>query len=138
MNIARYNKIPEHQDYKAKMINKEKLDVSKLIGKRVISASSSLKNFSIELDGGVGLRLDAAPGPLLAVEIVASADLPKQTEAVCSVDWSWIYQATIKNLTVSSNVLKLELDPVGPITISAGTWQGSPFLSFQPYKAPAR
>ena len=120
------------------MINREKLDVSELIGKRIVSATSSLKNFSVELDGDVGLRIDALAGPIMAVEIVSSSDLPKQTEAVCSVDWSWIYKASIKNVTVSSNVLKLELDPVGPVIVSAGTWQGSPFLSFQPYKAPAR
>jgi hypothetical protein len=113
-------------------------DVSTLIGKKIIKASSSLKNFSIEFEGEHGLQMDAIDGPKISVNIVPNKDLPVQTEAVCSVDWSWIYNSSLKQISVDAAILRLQLDSVGPLTVSAGNWQGSSFLSFQPYKPAAR
>ncbi len=73
-------------------------------------------------------------------EIRPVIDMPKLAEAVCSVDWSWIYGA--KLLAVSSlsgprgKTIVLKFDTVGPITVSVGAWEGKPFLSFMPYKKP--
>ena len=116
----------------------EQLDTQKIIGKRIINATSSLKNFSIELENDLGLRIDAAEGPTVQVSVVPKNELPVEKEAVCSVDWSWIYNATIKNVRSTVNTLTLDLDPTGPITVTAANWQGSAFLGFQPYKPVAR
>jgi len=111
--------------------------LSSIIGDRIISANSSLKNFSIRLEK-TGVCLDAVDGPGISVRLVGIEDLGSEKEAVCAVDWSWILQSTIKNVSVQGAAVKLELDPAGPVVIAASNWQGSPFLSFQPYKAPAR
>lgn len=116
----------------------EQTDTKKLIGKRILSATSSLKNFSIELEDDLGLKIDAADGPAVHVSVVAKNELPIEKEAVCSVDWSWIYNATIKNVRSTGSILTLDLDPIGPITVTAANWQGSAFLGFQPYKPAAR
>ncbi len=113
-------------------------DVSTLIGKKIVKASSSLRNFSIELEGEYGLKIDANDGPKIVVSVVANRDLPIQTEAVCSVDWSWIYNSSLKQVAVDPTILKLQMDAAGPLTVTAGNWQGSPFLGFQPYKPAAK
>ena len=110
-------------------------------GKVIVSAVSSLQNFSIELADGIGLRIDAVQDEdecRLTATVVDAASLPKSADAVCSVDWKWIYGASVKHVAISGSALRFELDPVGPLAVSAGTWQGKPFLSFQPFKAPAR
>ena len=112
-----------------------------LAGKKLVSASSSLKNFSVEFESGIGLRIDAVMDedePVLQASVVQADTLPKSSDAVCSVDWSWIYGSTIKKFGVSSNVLRFELDQVGPLVVSAGVWKSEPFLSFQPFKAPPK
>jgi hypothetical protein len=112
-----------------------------LAGKKLISACSSLKNFSVEFESGVGLRIDAAMDedePVLHASVVQAETLPKASDAVCSVDWRWIYGSTIKKFGVSSNVVRFELDQVGPLVVSAGVWKAEPFLSFQPFKAPQK
>jgi hypothetical protein len=76
--------------------------------------------------------------PKLKLELVPAADLPKATEAVCSVDWNWIYSSSVKQISANAAVLRFELDSAGPLVVSSGVWQGKPFLSFQPYKSPAK
>lgn len=109
------------------------------VGKRIKSATSSLSSFSIELEDGSALlaNADRADGePAIRVTSVAASSLPELADAVCSVDWSWICGSTLKKATLHSQQLKLELDPAGPLTISLAVWQGSPFLSFQPFRPP--
>jgi hypothetical protein len=108
-----------------------------IVGQKVLSANSSLKNFSMRLEG-TGLSLDAVAGPAIDARLVPINQLSAEKEAVCAVDWSWILQSTVKNILVQNSSVRLELDPAGPLVIAASNWQGSPFLSFQPYKAPAR
>jgi hypothetical protein len=66
--------------------------------------------------------------------------MPKLAEAVCSVDWSWIYGAKLLAVSAVSGprgkTIVLKFDTVGPITVSVGAWEGKPFLSFMPYKKP--
>ena len=112
-------------------------DLSSIVGDRIVSANSSLKNFSIRLHNSA-VSLDAVDGPAIKVQLVAINDLSTEKEAVCAVDWSWILQSTIKSVSVQKASVKLELDPAGPLVVAAQNWQGSPFLSFQPYKAPPR
>ncbi len=115
--------------------------IEALAGKKLISACSSLKNFSVEFESGIGLRIDAAMDedePVLQASVVQPDTLPKSSDAVCSVDWRWIYGSTIKKFAVSSNVVRFELDKVGPLVVSAGVWKAEPFLSFQPFKAPLK
>ena len=109
-------------------------DFSTLIGKKIVRATSSLKNFSIEFEGEQGLQMDAIDGPKISAKIVPANELPIPTEAVCSVDWSWIYNSSLKAVASDAAVLRLQLDAAGPLTVTAGNWQGSAFLGFQPYK----
>ena len=116
-----------------------KLDV--LRGKKILSACSSLQNFGIELESGIGLCIDAIMDdtqPKLQVGVIDAAELPKAADAVCSVDWSWIYGSAVKQISGTAGILRFELDQVGPLVVSSGVWQGKPFLSFQPYKAPSK
>lgn len=112
-----------------------------LKGKKIVSACSSLQNFSIEFESGLGLKIDAVEvngEPTVSISVVDATALPKSADAVCSVDWSWIYSSAPRQFAVKSSVLRFDLDPVGSLVVSAGSWQGKPFLSFQPFKPPAR
>jgi hypothetical protein len=108
------------------------------IGQRVKQATSSLESMSIEFDGGKGLLLLGADGAsgqaALSIRQMEAEHLPRQADAVCSVDWSWIQGSALTRATVNDGNLKLELDPAGPLTVSVQLWQGKPFLAFQPYK----
>jgi hypothetical protein len=108
-------------------------------GRRVEAATSSLTYFAVTLDSGQGLLAEARPGdeaPAVTVAVVPADTLPTLGDAVCAVDWSWIVGSTIRGGRLADGRLRLDLDPAGPLTISAATWQDSPFLAFQPYKAP--
>ncbi len=124
---------------------------SELAGASLVSAASSLHSFGLNFADGRGLLLTAAveegdSAMSIADELTIDSeirpviDMPKLAEAVCSVDWSWIYGA--KLLAVSSlsgprgKTIVLKFDTVGPITVSVGAWEGKPFLSFMPYKKP--
>jgi hypothetical protein len=125
---------------------KAELKLDLIRGKKILSACSSLQNFSIafesgEFDSGVGLRIDAVTvdeESRLEMTVVEASALPKAADAVCSVDWSWIYSSAVKQISSTTALLRLELDPVGPLVVSAGMWQGKPFLSFQPFRAPTK
>lgn len=110
-------------------------------GKRIKAAESSLKNFTIEFEGGVGLSIEASgekDAPAIMLTALAAENLPRLSEAVCSVDWTWIYGSSIKRSTGASSYVKFELDPAGPLNVGVSVWQGSPFLSFQPFRPPAK
>jgi hypothetical protein len=112
-----------------------KIAVDELIGRKIQSASSSLRCFTISLDDGRGLLINAVDaGDPLEADIVSSDQLPQQNEAVCSVDWGWIVGSSIRNARVSADRLVLQLDPSGPLNVFTGVWQGSAYLAFQPYK----
>jgi hypothetical protein len=109
-------------------------------GRRIVSASSSLTQFAVALDDGQGLLAEAgqgADGPTVVVTPVPASALPALEEAVCAVDWGWIVGATVRGVALEGGRLRLDLDPAGPLTVSAALWQGAPFLAFQPYR-PAR
>jgi len=115
------------------------LDLASIQGLKIISANSSLKNLSIRFENEIGLSLDAIADEdelILRLSLVDAQELALDSDAVCSVDWQWIYGSTITSVQASSSVIRLQLSGVGPLTISVNLWQGSPFLSFQPYKAP--
>ena len=123
------------------MVQSKEIDVTSLIGKRIARADSSLKNFSVALNDGSGLQIDAVDEEgeaRLLVTLPGADSLPNAKEAVCAVDWSWIYDSTIKNASVDSARVRLQMDPAGPLTISVSVWQGSPFLAFQPFKPPVK
>jgi hypothetical protein len=111
-----------------------------LVGRRVESASSSLTLFAVALDGGAGLLAEAqqvGDAPVVGVSAPPASALPTLAEAVCAVDWSWIVGSTIRAASLEGGQLRLDLDPAGPLTVSAAIWQQAPFLAFQPYR-PAR
>jgi hypothetical protein len=110
-------------------------DLKAAVGTKVVRAASSLKSFAIELSDGKGLLLNAVDGAKIQAQIVSAEDLPSLSEAVCSVDWSWIYSSSLEAVELSNAAVRFKLNPVGPLTVSSGMWQGSPFLSFMPYKA---
>lgn len=109
--------------------------IEELIGRKIQSATSSLQCFTIILDNGSGLIVSAVNGAQpLEARVLPAGELPQHSEAVCSVDWSWISGSEIKTVQLKSDRLALQLDPCGPLTILTGIWQGSPYLAFQPYK----
>lgn len=108
-------------------------------GRSIKGASSSLTEFSCQTDGEFGLVVratDSNGSPRLQIQTLPNEELPQDSDAVCRVDWSWIVNSRIAEMTSSSSALRLQMTPAGPLAISVGTWQGKPFLSFQPYKAP--
>lgn len=108
-----------------------------ILDAKVIAAFSSLTAFSCELDNNQGLLIeavDAAGSPAVSVKVVKLAELPREMDAVCRVDWTWIYGKALKRIATTSGAAKLELTDVGALTISAQTWQGKPFLAFQPFR----
>jgi len=132
--------------------------LEQLLGRRVEAATSSLTYFAVTLDGGQGLLAEARPGaaapqatvaagsadaqpggaaPGVTVAAVPADTLPTLGDAVCAVDWSWIVGSTVRGGSLADGRLRLDLDPAGPLTVTAATWQDAPFLAFQPYKAPA-
>jgi hypothetical protein len=113
------------------------IDRSSVVGVKLEAANSSLKYFAIKLADGRGIAIEAKDvdgTPEIAVALVKASELPKLNEAVCSVDWSWICQSVVQDFTVSPKLVRFSLDPAGPLNVSVGTWQGSPFLSFQPFR----
>jgi hypothetical protein len=112
-------------------------DVKSCVGASIVKAHSSLRNFAIELSDGRGLSIEAIDDggdPLIESKLVPARDLPALNEAVCSVDWSWIYGFAVKQISVADKMVRMQLDTIGPLNVSVGTWQGSPFLSFQPFR----
>lgn len=110
-------------------------------GERLLRAQSSLGAFSIYFESERALVLKASMsefGPDIEVELKPSALVPEQSEAVCSVDWSWIYGRTVESLKKRSAGMGvsygLDLSEGLVITASVGLWEGKPFLSFMPYK----
>lgn len=115
--------------------------LSGIIGARVLRATSSLHQFAIEFSGDNCLILDAkagAAGPTIEPSMADATRFPSSGDVVCAVDWSWISGGELKEIKVSSDQFKLTLSPQGPITVSVAVWQGKPFLSFMPYRAPAK
>lgn len=115
--------------------------LSGIIGAKIVRANSSLHQFAIELSGDQCLILDAAAGesgPSIEPLVADAAKFPSSGDAVCAVDWSWIAGGELTAIAAGSDQVKLTLLPQGPITVSVAVWQGKPFLSFMPYKAPGK
>ena len=109
-------------------------------GRRVVAASSSLTFLSLALDDGHGLLAEAkadGEAPRVGVARLPASSLPPLEDAVCTVDWSWIVGSTLRAASLAEGRLRFDLEPAGPLTVSAALWQGAPFLAFQPYRAPA-
>ncbi len=106
-------------------------------GREIQSCESELTSFAIRFADGTGLLMTAAgdaTSPQVSVSIVPSDSLPTTKDAVCSVDWGWIAGSTVTKAAASTGSVKLQLDPAGPLSVSALVYQGAPFLAFQPYK----
>jgi hypothetical protein len=106
---------------------------------KVIAAFSSLTTFSCELSNGKGVLVEAvdgdtADGAGVNVRVIESNSLPREMDAVCRVDWTWIYGSAIKGLVTTSGAVRFDLAEIGPLTISAQLWQGKAFLAFQPFR----
>ena len=109
-------------------------------GKQIERADSELTSLAIRFADGTGLLLLAAGDaaqPRVSMTMVEAEALPGATDAVCAVDWGWIAGSTITRASASDGLVKLQLDPAGPLSISALLYQGKPFLAFQPFR-PAR
>lgn len=118
-------------------LNRSQQAVLSVVGQKVKNAVSSLENLSIEFENGQGILVSAQDEerrPVVLIEQMPADKLPRQADAVCSVDWSWIFQSTLTAAPVQEGTLRLELNPAGPMTVSVQFWQGKPFLAFQPYK----
>lgn len=106
-------------------------------GKKLTNAFSSLTEFSCETDSEYGLVLRAVSaenGPAIKAEVMPKAELPREMDAVCRVDWTWIADSTIDTVSSKQDAVRFQLSPAGPLTISVQVWQGKPFLAFMPYR----
>ncbi len=110
--------------------------LNKIVGKKIVQASSALTSFAIKFDDGTGVILDAVEpsSPTIAANVVAASELPNLEEAVCSVDWEWIYGSTVNEAKGIGGSVRLQLSAAGPLTIGSALWEGKPFLSFQPFR----
>jgi hypothetical protein len=108
-----------------------------IVGKTIVFACSSLTTFTCEFADGHGLVLQAMEGtaPWLSGSVISADDLPKDSDAVCKVDWSWITGSRIAAADIDNSAASFKLDKAGPLKISVQVWQGKPFLAFQPYRA---
>src|SRR6185437_15592310 len=95
-----------------------------LIGKQIKSAVSSLTTFSCEFTDGTGLIVKAmdAAQPWISGQLVQASALPKEADAVCKVDWSWIIGSSIMSAKVSEKDAQLQLDKVGLLRITLQMW----------------
>lgn len=137
--LRNLREVNSEQDSASMNISQNK--VSEIVGRQVLRASSSLNLFALELSGDRALVLEAKMDGTDAViepSIVSAAEMPLSKEAVCAVDWSWIYGSTISQVAAGEEQVRITFVPQGPVTVSVAVWQGKPFLSFMPYKAPAR
>jgi hypothetical protein len=57
-------------------------------------------------------------------------------EGGCAVDWSWLDGQRIASVTSSLDVLTITFESGLIFKTKALLWQGKPFLSFDPYRAP--
>lgn len=114
-----------------------------LAGAKVTRAQSSLDTFALIFEDGRGLLMNGVGGEgqcRISVKVLDGREIAPPSDAVCAVDWSWIYGQTIvpggfkEVSTAQGAAVKLTLTGVGTITVAAGMWQGKPFLSFMPYK----
>ncbi len=115
--------------------------LSGIIGSKVLRANSTLNQFAIEFSGDQCLFLDvktASGEASIEPSLTEAARFPNDGDAVCKVDWSWISGGELLEIKPGIDQFKLILAPQGTITVSAGIWQGKPFLSFMPYKAPQK
>lgn len=111
--------------------------LEKLLGRSIKTANSSLKSFAIQFADGQGLLLEAGgtpDAPALLISAPPAEELPAARDAVCAVDWTWIYQSKVDNVAMAPTAVKFTLNPAGPLTVAVAFWQGSPFLSFQPFR----
>ncbi len=128
------------------MTQHTQLDVSPeaLAGAKVERAQSSLDSFALIFADGRGLLINAVAedGECgIDVKVLDGREIAAPNEAVCAVDWSWIYGQSVvpggfkEGSSPQGPAVKLTLTGVGTITVAVGMWQGKPFLSFMPYKA---
>src|ERR1700679_2107847 len=119
------------------MTQNSQLDTSStaaLAGAKIKSAQSSLDSFALIFEDGRGLLINAVTDEGesgISVKVLDSSEIAPPNEAVCAVDWAWIYgQAVVPQdgIKESSGVngasVKLTLTGVGTITVASGMWQG--------------
>jgi len=112
-------------------------------GAKVSRAQSSLDSFAVIFADGRGLLMTACidEGECgIDAQVVNASEIAPPNEAVCAVDWSWIYGQSVldggvkESMSATGAAVKIALTSVGTITVASGMWQGKPFLSFMPYK----
>src|SRR5262249_16896727 len=99
-------------------------------GRRGGAASSSPTFLSAARGDGAGLRAEGGPGGEargVGVARLPASSLPQLEEAVGTVDWSWVVGSTVRAASLAEGRLRLDLEPAGPLTVSAALWQGAPF-----------
>ena len=110
---------------------------SKVKGKTIAGASSSLTMFTLKFEDGTGMLIQASgdpTSPQINTQLMPADQLPSIGDAVCKIEWAWVVSSTIENVQNVTGSIKLQLAPAGPLTIMAQVWNGSLFLSFMPYK----
>jgi hypothetical protein len=109
-----------------------------LCGKTIARASSNLTSFSLAFTDGSALLCQTSKNAgerKIITSLQSTDELPQIADAVCTVDWGWIYHSRVDRIKLEDDCIELTLSPAGPIKITLGMWQGSPFLCFHPVRA---
>jgi hypothetical protein len=111
---------------------------SKIKGKTIEGAASSLTMFTLNFDDGSGMLVQVTgdpTNPQIHSQLMSADELPSIGDAVCKIEWAWIVSSKIESVQNITGSIKFQLAPAGPLTVMAQVWNGSLFLSFMPYKA---
>ncbi|MBK9202576.1 MAG: hypothetical protein IPL73_09085 [Candidatus Obscuribacter sp.] len=75
--------------------------------------------------------VDDELGPDVDFEVKGAGSVPEQNEAVCSVDWSWIYGKEVQSVSRRRGgygpSIRMDLGNNLVITTSVGIWDGKAF-----------
>lgn len=95
---------------------------------KIVKAQSSLNAFAIYFASGKALLISAVDdelGPDVDFEVKGADSVPEQNEAVCSVDWSWIYGKEVQSVSRGRGgygpSIRMDWDN-SVITTSVGIW----------------
>ena len=87
-------------------------------------------DFSVPIGGGTSSDHSAT-------SVIGGAQIGSYVARQGNFHFGVVADVLLLDARLDAGQLRLHLEPAGPLTVSAAVWQGSPFLAFQPYRAPA-
>jgi hypothetical protein len=77
-------------------------------------------------------------GQMATHDEVTRVDEVTEDESGCTVDWSWLHGLQVESVTSDLQHWRVRFTNGLTLSIQAATYQGKPFLAFDPWKPPAR